>query len=359
MFKYEFLKPSIPSIDECLPFWKDVYARGQFTNSGLYANKLEGNIEKYLNVKHALLVANGTLALMLAIKSISPKKSKILVPSFTFAATASSVLWMKYEPKFVDVDSSLSMSPKDLKNKIDKDCGLIIAVNPFGSPCNIDKIKSIANDNAIHLIFDSAGCFGAEYKGVKLGSFGDMECFSLHATKGLSTGEGGVITTNNKELYSKLTLYRNFGIDHGKILDEGINAKLNEFSSVLGCVGLGKLDEGIAKKRSLAQRYKVNLNGLPISFKKELGLSVHQMFPIITDERDELASFLEIKGIQTRIYYYPVINDTSVYQDFDGVTPFAQKISKKILCLPMHLHLDGKDIDDICEVIKSFFCKEK
>lgn len=355
MFKHEFLKPSLPSIDECLPFWRDIYDRGQFTNSGWYANKLENDIETYLNVKHAILVANGTLAIMLTLKSLSPKKRKILVPSFTFAATASSVLWMHYEPKFVDINASLAMNPKDLVTKIDKNCGTIIAVNSFGTPCEIKKIESIAKNNQLYLIFDSAGAFGAEYKGRKLGSFGDAECFSLHATKGFAIGEGGIITTNDDKLHSELTLYRNFGIDHGEVLSEGINAKVSEFAAVLGCIGINRIDKDIQKRRKLVERYKNNLRSLPISFQKEFGCSVHQMFPIITNKRDELASFLETEGIQTRIYYHPILNNTNTYNKFEGETPFANNISKKIICLPMHSHLLESDVDDICDTIRSFY----
>lgn len=354
MRKIDFLKPNFPPVEECLLEFRKIYDNGQFTNSGWYANELELMIEKRLGVKHCILVSNATIALMLAYKTFG-LKGKVLIPSFTFAATASSLLWNNLTPKFVDIDETLTMDLNDLEAKIDKDVCAIVAVNALGNLCHIKEIEEIAKKHNLYLIFDSAAAFGADLNGQQLGNFGNLECFSFHATKAFPIGEGGAITTNNDEIHSKLVLYRNFGINHGKILSEGINAKVNEFNAAIGCVGMKYLDSNLNYHRNLAKRYKNNLVKLPVVFQETIGNGTNQLFAIRVPKRDKLAEFLYLNGVQTRIYYSPLLNETSVYDKYEGLTPKASEIMKEILCLPTYVGLTIEDVDWICSLIKKFY----
>lgn len=352
MYKYRFLEPDLPEISECLPYWKDIYKRKQFTNGGYYCNKLESDIGDYLGVKNCIAVANGTDALMLAYKALKIK-GKVLVPSFTFPATVSSLVWIGLEPVFVDIDEhTLTIDVKDVENKIDKNTSAIIAVNSFGQPCHIKDLEDIAKSHKIKLIFDSAPALGSEYNGKKLGSFGDVECFSLHATKVLPAGEGGLVTTENDEIASNVRLYRNFGIDYGQVLGCGINCKLSEFHAVIGCQSLKHISDYINKRKKLVSAYKNRLKNI-VDFQQGRG-SVHQLFPILVESRDELQMFLDKEGVQTRIYYSPLLNESPTYRNFEGTTPTANKIYKNILCLPLHTKLEIKDVNNICDLIVKF-----
>jgi dTDP-4-amino-4,6-dideoxygalactose transaminase len=347
----KFLEPNFPPVEECIEEWKKVYQNRQFTNSGYYANELELMIQNYLGVKHCVLVSNATIALMLAFKVFN-LTGKVLIPSFTFAATASSLVWSNLQPKFVDVDDTLTMDLNDLEAKIDQDTTAIIPVNAFGNLCHIHEIEEIAKKHNLYLIFDSAAAFGADYFGTKLGKFGNLECFSFHSTKIFPIGEGGILTTNDDDIHSKLLLYRNFGIAHGNILCDGINAKVSEFNAAIGYVGMKYLEDNIKHHRLLAARYKQNLAGL-VQFQETISNGTNQLFPIRIKNRDQVAKTLYVNGVNTRVYYSPLLNETVVYDKYEGKTPFAKQLMNEILCLPIYRSLTENDVDYICDLIKN------
>lgn len=351
MKSIKFLEPNFPPVEECIEEWKKIYQNGQFTNGGYYANELELMTQNYLGVKHCVLVSNATIALMLAFKVFN-LKGKVLIPSFTFAATASAAVWSNLIPKFVDVDDTLTMNVKDLEAKIDSETTAIVPVNAFGNLCHIKEIEQIAKKYNLYLIFDSAAAFGADLYGQKLGKFGNLECFSFHSTKIFPIGEGGILTTNDDDIYSKLLLYRNFGIAHGNILSEGINAKVSEFNAAIGCIGLQYLDDNIKHHTLLANRYRHNLAGLA-QFQEILGNGTNQLFAIRIKNRDRVAKTLYVNGVRTRVYYSPLLNETTVYKQYEGETPFAKELMNEILCLPIYRSLTENDVDYICDLIKT------
>lgn len=337
-----FLKPSIPVSDR----FPEIYKNGIFTNNGPFCQELENNFKSYLNVENAVLTSNGTITLMMALKALNIT-GKVLVPSFTFVATVSVLKWLGLSYSFVDIDDSLTIDPNDLESKDDIEC--LIAVSAFGNPCKIKEITEICVRKGIKLIFDSAGALGSSYNNLYLGNFGEVESFSLHATKVCSAVEGGLLTTNNNELAEKLRLYRNFGIKYLTVDDIGINAKISEFHSAIGIESLKNLKDNIEKREKIASIYRT----LPVKFQTLNGKTTNQLFPILVDKRDELKEYLEQYGVYTRIYYDPLLNENKIYSNGDK-TPFAKEIHSKILCLPLYPSLEEEDINFICELIERF-----
>lgn len=358
MNTYKFLRPEFPEIKEYLPLLEDIHKRESFANNGYYAKKLEKHLEDFLQIKHCILVSSGTSALTLAYKTLNLTK-KVLVPSFTFISTVSSLVWSGLEPVFVDVDDSLTLEYRDLESKIDEDTEAILAVNAFGQLCDVNLITNVARRYNLKLIFDSASALGAEINNKRIGGNGDLECFSLHATKILPVGEGGFVSTNDDDLATRLKVLRNSGYQDKKVVDIGINTKLSEFHAALGCIGIKSIEKKLNKRRKLTEHYRKNLQNLPIKFQKIHGKGAHQLFPILANDRDELKIHLEKNGIGTRIYYDPLINQTKTYENYEGETPTAEKIHKEILCLPMYSTLNTKDIKHISTMIKKFYGTNK
>jgi len=227
-----------------------------------------------------------------------------------------------------------------LESKIDEDTEAILAVNAFGQLCDVNLITNIAKRYKLKLIFDSASAFGAEINNRKIGRNGNLECFSLHATKILPVGEGGFISTNDDDLAVRLKVLRNSGYQNKEIVDIGINTKLSEFHAAIGCVGIKDVKKRLDKRRKLAEYYQNNLQNLPIKFQKN------------TRQR---CSPTKKNGVETRIYYDPLINQTKTYENYEGQTPTAKKIHEEILCLPMYSTLNKRDINTISTVIKEFY----
>ena len=354
-------KSSMPSYEEYTEAIKPLWDSHWLTNMGIYHQKLEHELEAYLNVSQISLMVNGHMALELAIQAMKfPEGAEIITTPFTFISTTHAILRNKLKPVFCDV--KLEDGTID-ENKIeqlisDKTVG-IVPVHVYGNICEVEKIEQIARRNKLKVIYDAAHAFGEKYKDKAIGTFGDASVFSFHATKVFNTIEGGAVSCSDKKLYDKLYNLKNFGIrGEESVVEVGANAKLNEFSAIMGLCNLKNIDSVIKerKKRYLYYEKELNkINGIRI-LRQNVCNNNYGYLPILIEElypitRDELYNKLKEYGVFTRKYFYPITCDQEC---FEGVYENlqlnnARKLSKQVLVLPLY---EKEDIDMILKILQ-------
>jgi dTDP-4-amino-4,6-dideoxygalactose transaminase len=356
----KFYIPSLPKFEELSPLFTDILQTGQLTK-GKYAEEFEKDLENYLKVNHCISVCNATIGLILAIKALGLSK-KVILPSFTFISTASSLLWNNIQPIFVDIDiSTFNISVLLIEEclKKEKDITGLLIPHTFGNPVNIDNILYLKKKYNLKVIFDSASSLGAEYKNKKIGNFGDCEVFSLTPTKNVIAGEGGVISTNQKGLAEKLKILRNYG-DMNNL---GLNARLAEFSAILAKKSLLYIEENLKKKERLVKIYKDKLKHIPgITFQQSLEFTRpgYKDFSILINEdkfgmdRDTLALALEKESIPTRKYFYPPLHQQPLFKNsaiINNNLVNTEYVANRILNLPLYPKLTQEEVEHICQTI--------
>ncbi len=334
------------------------------TNNGMFVRQFEGALGKKVGVD-CVAVANATLGLMLLYKAAG-LRGKIIMPSFTFCATAHAAVWAGLEPVFVDIDpETFTIDPSAVEEAIDDKTSAIVGVHTFGNPCDIDRLSSIAKKHDVRLLFDSAHAFGSTYKGRAIGQFGDAEVFSTHATKTLITGEGGFVASADTRIIDYVKRARNFGFDdkNTDTLFCGMNAKMTEMSAILGLDILTGTHNAIEQKGKIAARFRSRLGKLPgISFQKVGSESYHSycFFGMLIDpvdfglDRDVLSRALAAENIMTRKYFYPPLHLHSSYKKYNFLKlPNTMNVSENVLCLPIHSKVSAKAADTICDAIET------
>ena len=351
-------------IDMILTDYKRILESGMITNFE-YVRKLEKAVASFIGVDHCVTTASGTLGLMLALKALNIRKGKVLIPSFTFPATAHAARWNNLAIELVDCDTeTFNLDPEDLKEKITDKCKAVVPVHVFGNPCDIDAISEIAADHELKVIFDSAHAFGAEYKNKKVGRFGDAEVFSGSPTKVFTTVEGGLVTTNRAEIAEKVGIGRNYG-HHGNYNCEisGLSARMSELHAAVGLNVLPYVASGIERRNEIAKEYRRGLGKLPgVRFQKTTAksLSACKDFAILIDEsrfglhRDELAASLGKENIMTRKYFYPPLHMQDCYPELKASKkdlPNTDLVANNILCLPIFSGLNDEQVSGIIDAI--------
>ena len=352
-----------------------VLKRGMDWAIGPEIEKLELALAQYIGRKYCVTFNSGTSAGHAALIALGINaKSEVLVPSFTFISTANWPLMVQSSPKFVDIEiQTYGMDPEDLETKISKKTKAIIPVHYGGLPCKIDEIKEISNKNKFYLIEDAAESFGASLNGRKIGSFGTVSIFSFAGNKILTTGEGGALCTDSKELYEKIKLIRS----HGRQLHSGYfssmqdhdyyslgyNWRMSSITAALGLSQLDKIEKIIDMRRKNAKYYQSKLKKIkeitlqeePSGFKH-----VYQFYSILLRNstiRTKLMNFLASKGIMTRVFFKPVHKTVFFSKIGYGSLslPNTEKISTQILALPMFPTLRKEEINYIVGTITEFF----
>jgi dTDP-4-amino-4,6-dideoxygalactose transaminase len=338
----------------------EVLESGRFI-LGPKLEKFEKNFAEYIGCKHGIGVASGTDALVLALKSLElPKGSEVITQSFTFISVADAIVKNDLKPVFCDVEeSSYNMRADEIKKLINEKTKAIIVNHMFGLPAEIEEIVDLAKEKNIWVIEDASHAHGALYKNKKVGSFGDIACFSLYPAKILGAyGDAGIITTNNDDLAEKLRMYRNYG-QKVKYYHEfiGYNSRLDEIQAAILDVKLKRLEEYIIKRREIASIYKEELEGL-VEFQEEKNYMrhVYSYFVIRTEKRDELKSFLEKNGIETIIHYPIPIHKQRAYKEYNSISlPISERVARQVLSLPIHPYMEDIEIRYVIENIKKFF----
>lgn len=346
---------------------------GWISSSGSYVTAFEEAFAKYCGVKYAVAVCNGTVAIHLALSALGiGKGDEVIIPSFTMIATAFAVCYTGATPVFVDADKdTFNIDVTKIEEKITSKTKAIIPVHIFGNMCNMDEIERIAKKHNLFIIEDSAEAHGAEYKGKKSGSFSDIASFSFFANKNLTTGEGGMVVTENEEYYKKCKYFKNmcFPVDAPRVYlhdDIGFNYRMSNLHAAIGLAQVEKADEYRDMRIKNAKLYMKYLSEVPgILFQKdeEYSLNVHWMNTIVIDPKvyghtkDELIAHLKENNIDTRLLFQSMSKQKSLKAygcDCSGTYPVTDWLSDNGFYLPSASSLTEDQIKYICNVIKDF-----
>lgn len=344
----------------------DILGRKWLTNGGHYVQEFEERVAELIGVEHCVAMCNATVGLEIAIRALG-MKGEVIVPSFTFVATAHALQWQEVTPVFCDIDPAThNLDPERVEELITPGTTGIIGVHLWGRPCDIDALTEIAGRRDLKLLFDSAHAFGCSYKGRMIGGFGDAEVFSFHATKFLNSLEGGAVVTNDAELARRLRLMKNFGFTNYDRADYiGVNGKMNEVSAAMGLTNLESMADFIKLNRSHYKQYKdelAGLEGLNLQTYDEGERSNYQYVVLEIDERktvvtrDQLMEILHAENVLARRYFYPGCHRMepykSIYPDAHLLLPETERVAAQVLTLPTGQAVTPEIIRAVCNIIR-------
>jgi dTDP-4-amino-4,6-dideoxygalactose transaminase len=326
--------------------------------------EFETAFAKYIGTKYAVAVSSGTAALHLSLLALGVGKGdEIITTPFSFIASANAILYVGAKPVFVDIDAStFNIDPELIEAKITKKTKAILPVHLFGLPCHIQSIMKIAKKHKLFVVEDACQAHGASFKHRKVGSFGDLGCFSFYATKNMTTIEGGMITTNDKQLYEKLLLLRNHGSKikyQHEIL--GYNFRMTDINAAIGLAQFKKLAKFNKVRINNAKYLTKNLAGIKnliLPFAPAQFSHVFHQYTVRLNaniNREKIIKTLETRGIQAGIYYPIPIHKQKLYQSlgYKDKLPVTENVARSVLSLPVHPYLTKTELKRIVFVISS------
>ena len=382
--------PLLPNLDEFNELLKKIWESKWITNNGSFHKHLETELKQYLRVPAISLFTNGTLPLLTALQALRITGEVITTP-YSFVATTHSIWWNGCKPVFVDIDPRTgNLDPEKIEAAITPKTTAIMPVHCYGKPCDVRRIKEIADTYGLKVIYDAAHAFGleipkneADYKRAfdetrnalepcvpvkreeqkveteSILNWGDMSTLSFHATKVYNTIEGGAMVMPNEETKKRIDFLKNFGFaDETTVVGPGINSKMDEMRSAYGLLNLRQVDAAIAARQQVAIKYREALRDVEgITFFNDMPGVKHNYsyFPIFIDEkvfgmsRDALYAKMKEANVLGRRYFYPLISEFSTYRGLESANPAnlpnAHKMADSVLCLPMHHALSDEDIE--------------
>jgi dTDP-4-amino-4,6-dideoxygalactose transaminase len=341
--------------------------RGWFTNDGPLVRDFERHVAEAAGVRHCVAMCNATVALEIAIRGLG-LHGEVIVPSYTFVATAHALQWQEITPVFADIDPAThTLSPASVERLITPKTTGIIGVHLWGRPCDIDALQRIADRHRLVLLFDAAHALGCSYKGRSVGSFGSCEVFSFHATKFLNSFEGGAIVTNDDPLANKLRLMRNFGFSgYDNVVYVGTNGKMTEVCAAMGLTSLESIEELIAVNRENYYAYAEYLSDIPgvtlLAFneaeRNNYQYVVAQIEPATAGlTRDQIVDVLHAENVLARRYFWPGCHRMEPYRSLQpnaGVLlPHTESLAARVFVLPTGQQMTVDGVRNIAEIIAS------
>lgn len=355
-------KPTLPAYDLMESQIREIFTTGQLTN-GKYVRMLEEQAAAYVGVDHVVAAPNGTIGLIVVLSTL-PSGSEVILPSYSFSATYQAVVWNGLKPVLVDCDDACNIDVAQAEAAITSRTSAILAVHMYGTPADVEGLERLARKKGLRLFYDSAHAFGARHKGVPVGRFGDAEVFSLGPTKTMPVGEGALITMRDRGFATLVRQVCNHGQPPGTLdaVVKSLNGRLQEINGIVGLHVLADLDMNLARRNTIATRYKERLRetpGLTFPYLPPNVLSTFKDLCIFVDSekfgmtRDELAVTLAERGVQTRKYYYPPIHQLEVAkEEFKGVSlPKTERLSNCVLALPLYSHMPLDDVETVCDLV--------
>lgn len=344
----------------------DLLDRRYLTNAGPYVQEFEKRLSELLGVKHVIAMCNATVAIEIATRALG-MKGEVILPSFTFVATAHALQWQEITPVFCDIDPiTHTLDPARVEKMITPRTSGIIGVHVWGRPCNVEALTAIAEKHNLKLLFDAAHAMGCSHHGKMIGNFGDAEVLSFHATKFLNTFEGGAVLTNNDELNSKIRLMKNFGFaGYDNVIYLGVNGKMSEISAAMGITGLESMDEFVATNNRSYEQYKRELAGIA-------GISLlsydwcekcnYQYIVIEVDAqqsdipRDGLVRVMHAENVLARRYFYPGCHRMEPYRSYfphaGMLLPKTEQVASRVIVLPTGTAVGPDEVSGVCRVIR-------
>jgi dTDP-4-amino-4,6-dideoxygalactose transaminase len=360
-----YMRPSVPDEEAVLGMLKTIMRSGMLTN-GPFVRELEGRAAEYLGVRHCVAVSSCTSGLMLVLQA-ADVSGDVVLPSFTFAATAHAAAWNQLRPVFADVDANtLTLSPESAARAIGVRTSVILATHTFGTPAAVEQLTSLARSSGVRLVFDAAHAFGSRRAGVPVGGFGDAEVFSLSPTKVLVASEGGLISTNDDLIAERCRIGRDYANPGDyDCLFAGLNARMSEIHAAFALASLEDLEPRIDRRNELAAMYKQALADVPgISFPAvaEQDRSTYKDFTILVEASDfgieavELARALEAEGIATKRYYAPPVHTMKAYRSHAGKNgsslPITDAVAQQVLTLPLWTSMEAPELLGVAEAVR-------
>lgn len=364
MKKITVTKSSMPPYEEFIEKIKPLWESKWLTNMGTYHKELEQKLKDYLRVSYLSLMVNGHMTLELMLQAMNlPEGSEVITTPFTFISTTHAIVRNRLKPVFCDIKiSDYTIDEDKIEDLITEKTSAILPVHVYGNICNVEKIQEIADRYGLKVIYDACHAFGETYKGQGIGSFGDASVFSFHATKVYNTIEGGAAAFDDKALYERLYNLKNFGIrGEESVVAVGANAKMNEFSAIMGLCNLPLVEDNIAKRKKKAEYYIEMLKNydevcLPDFAQDQVGYN-YGYFPVRflgAGLRDRVYDDLRKEEIYARKYFYPLTSDAACFKNKYKKLPLenAHEASDNVLVLPLYPELEEEDIERIVMIIR-------
>jgi dTDP-4-amino-4,6-dideoxygalactose transaminase len=362
------IKADLPSLDELREPLMEMLAGGRVTNFGKHVTRFEQRAAEYLGVPAAATTSSGTMALIFALQALGLEKGqKVILPSFTFVATAQAALYAGGVPVFAEVRDDLTLDPDDLETLLDRhtDAGAVVAVHTYGLPAQTTRIEHVVErasrkrGRSIPLVYDAAHAFGSAVDGRRVGSFGDAEVFSLSVTKALVSVEGGMVTSKNSDLIRRIGKMRNYGIEANYDAHyPGLNGKMSEFHALVGLYNLERLDGYLEVRQRNARHYHNRIaalthfelfswpEGVVHTFKDFTVMTP----PHLNSKRDQIMARLKERGIETRAYFHPPVHEQSFFRQFaDRQLPRTEALSRRVITLPFFTSITTEEMDYVAE----------
>lgn len=359
-------RPNIGNRQRLFARIEDMLSRRWLSNGGPFVIELEQKIEKLLGTQHCIATCNGTMALQIAARALG-LEGEVIVPSFTFVATAHALEWIGLTPVFCDVDRlTHQINPDEVERALSPRTSGIIGVHLWGRACDVESLEQIARRNSLELMFDAAHAFNCSYNGQMIGNFGKLEVLSFHATKFFNTFEGGAIVTNDPIIAEKARLMRDFGfLATDKVVSVGTNGKMTEVAAAMGLTGFESLNHIVETNRHNYKEYQSALTNLPgislLSYDEVEQNNFHYIILEIEESvfgmsRDQLLQILNAEKVMARRYFYPGCHRSEPYRSsskYSGLRmPVTELLSDQVLTLPNGTALVPGDVKKICEIIK-------
>lgn len=359
-------RPNAGNRERLLARINDMLDRSWFTNNGPYVQEFEAKVAEFACVRQCVAICNATVALEIAIRALG-LTGEVIVPSFTFVATAHALQWQEVTPVFCDIDPRMhTIDAAQVEKMITPRTTGIIGVHTWGRACDIDALEAIARRRSLQLLFDAAHAFACTHKGKPIGGFGRCEVFSFHATKFFNTFEGGAVLTNDDGLAEKVRLMRNFGF-HGndKVIYIGTNGKMTEVCAAMGLTSLESVDEFMQTNRRNYQAYRRGLDGIPgigLMHYDESERGNYQYIVLEVDEReagltrDALVEVLFAENVLARRYFFPGCHRMEPYRSYFPhaalVLPETEALCPRVMVLPNGTSVDEQAVGKICGVVQ-------
>lgn len=358
--------PLLPDLDEFHGMLRQIWDSKWITNNGSFHKQLEAALAEYLKVPYVSLFTNGTLPLLTALQALRITGEVITTP-YSFVATTHSIWWNGCKPVFVDIDPRTgNIDPDKIEAAITPRTTAIMPVHVYGKPCDVRRIKEIADNYGLKVIYDAAHAFGVEVDGESILNWGDLSTLSFHATKVYNTIEGGAMIMHDAETKKRIDYLKNFGFaGETTVVGPGINSKVDEMRSAYGLLNLRQVDQAIENRHKVAVAYREALRDVEgISFFDDMPGVRHNYsyFPVFIDAgkygmtRDDLYFKMKEAGVLGRRYFYPLISEFSTYRGLESSAPEnlpnAHRMADSVICLPMHHELSTEDIERTIDLIK-------
>lgn len=360
-------RPNLGNRDRLMERIAAMLDRRWFSNNGPMVQEFEDALATYVGVKHCVTMCNATIAMEIAVRALD-LKGEVIVPAYTFVATAHAFRWQEIVPVFADMDPRThNLDPDSIERLITPKTTAIVGTHVWGRPCEIEAIEAIACRHGLPVMYDAAHAFGCSHRGQMLGGFGRCEVFSFHATKFLNSFEGGAVATNDDALAERMRLMRNFGFQgFDNVIHLGTNGKMTEVCAAMGLTSLESIDEIIEINRRNYLAYQEGLRGLP-------GIELIQYDPaernnyqyVVVEidseacpiDRDALVDHLHAHQVIARKYFWPGVHRMQPYRaeqpNARMLLPNTERIAKRVIVLPTGQQTSPEGVADVCTIIGS------